>query len=253
MSPPMSTRFGSGSELGLLELLDLLGVEAVVGVLVVDDAVDGGAVEAGRDPATHEAELEDRARAPGQPDRPVVAVAVARRCPEDALRRVPEVGRQLAHEVVLGGDDRECPGRGHDDRDEQEHAPDQLRPEGPGRRSGDDGPRHRRDGTYSAGLRTYPTPRIVWIIGDAAGVDLLAKVGDVELDDVGLAAEVVVPHPVEDLGLGQHPLGVAHEVAEQLELGGGELDLGAGADHLVTVLVHRQVADRRGRSRTRRR
>src|SRR3954447_12223266 len=31
----------------------------------------------------------------------------------------------------------------------------------------------------------------------AAGVDLLAQVGDVELDDVGLTAEVVVPHPVE--------------------------------------------------------
>src|SRR6185369_10871555 len=38
----------------------------------------------------------------------------------------------------------------------------------------------------------------------AAGVDLLAQVGDVQLDDVGLAAEVVVPHPVEDLGLAQH-------------------------------------------------
>src|SRR5207342_376240 len=41
-----------------------------------------------------------------------------------------------------------------------------------------------------------------------AGVDLLAQVGDVQLDDVGLAAEVVVPDAVEDLRLGQHPLGV---------------------------------------------
>src|SRR4051794_16230893 len=42
------------------------------------------------------------------------------------------------------------------------------------------------------------------------GVDLLAQVADVELDDVGLALEVVLPHPVEDLRLGQdHPL-VAH-------------------------------------------
>src|SRR6476620_2543042 len=55
--------------------------------------------------------------------------------------------------------------------------------------------------------------------GCPACVDLLAQVGDVELDDVGLPAEVVVPHPVQDLGLGQHPLRVAHQEAQQLELG----------------------------------
>src|SRR6476469_654527 len=71
----------------------------------------------------------------------------------------------------------------------------------------------------------------------AAGVDLRAQVGDVELDDVGLAAEVVVPHPVEDLGLGQHALGVAHEVAQQLELRRRQADLLAAAHHLVAVLV----------------
>src|SRR5215218_5739441 len=54
----------------------------------------------------------------------------------------------------------------------------------------------------------------------AAGVDLLAQVGDVELDDVCLTTEVVVPDPVEDLCLAQHPSGVAHQVAQQLELGG---------------------------------
>ena len=35
----------------------------------------------------------------------------------------------------------------------------------------------------------------------APGVDLLAQIADVELDDVRLAAEVVGPHAVEDLGL----------------------------------------------------
>src|SRR5689334_23416110 len=35
-----------------------------------------------------------------------------------------------------------------------------------------------------------------------AGVDLLAQVADVQLDHVRLAAEVVVPDPVEDLRLG---------------------------------------------------
>ena len=33
------------------------------------------------------------------------------------------------------------------------------------------------------------------------GVDLLTQIGDVELDDVRLAAEVVIPHPVQDLCL----------------------------------------------------
>src|SRR6478752_9289742 len=77
----------------------------------------------------------------------------------------------------------------------------------------------------------------------AAGVDLLAQVGDVKLDDVRLAAEVVVPHPVEDLRLGQHAPRVAHEVAQQLELGRGEVDLLAAAGHLVAVLVEGEVAD----------
>src|SRR6478609_7068228 len=76
-----------------------------------------------------------------------------------------------------------------------------------------------------------------------AGVDLLAQVGDVELDDVRLAAEVVVPDAVEDLRLGQVPLGVAHEVAQQLELGRGQLDRRAAADDLMAVLVEGQVPD----------
>src|SRR6202044_1922589 len=57
-----------------------------------------------------------------------------------------------------------------------------------------------------------------------ARVDLLAQVADVQLDDMRLAAEVIVPHPVQDLRLGQHPPGVAHEEPEQLELGRGQVD-----------------------------
>ena len=98
-------------------------------------------------------------------------------------------------------------------------------------------------GAHAAGLSTYPAPRSVWIIGLAPGVDLLAQVGDVQLDDVGLAAEVVVPHPVQDLRLRQHPLGVAHEVAQQLELRGGQPKSSPPRRHLVAVLVQRQVAD----------
>src|SRR3954452_5935487 len=71
----------------------------------------------------------------------------------------------------------------------------------------------------------------------AAGVDLAAPVGDVELDDVALAAEVVLPHAVEDVRLRQHPLRVAHQVPQQLELGGGEPDVVPGPDDLVALLV----------------
>src|ERR1700745_3220185 len=72
-------------------------------------------------------------------------------------------------------------------------------------------------------------------------VDLPAEHGHVGLHDAGVATEVVVPHVVQDLHLGQHPVGVAHEVTEQLELGGGELDLLPGPPTLVAFLV--ELAD----------
>src|SRR5215208_8410063 len=59
-------------------------------------------------------------------------------------------------------------------------------------------------------------------------VDLLAEVADVQLDDVGPALEVVLPHPFQDLRLGQHHPLVAHQVAQQLELGRRQLHLPAG-------------------------
>src|SRR4051812_10895924 len=49
-------------------------------------------------------------------------------------------------------------------------------------------------------------------------VDLAAQIGDIGLDDVDVAAEVVAPHMVEDLRLGQHGAGIDDEVAQQGEL-----------------------------------
>src|SRR5699024_10822114 len=60
-------------------------------------------------------------------------------------------------------------------------------------------------------------------------VDLAAQVGDVGLHDRTVTAPVVGPHVIQDLCLGQHPAGVEHQVAQQGELGGGEVDLGAAA------------------------
>ena len=48
---------------------------------------------------------------------------------------------------------------------------------------------------------------------------------------------------VEDLCLAEHPSRVEHEVAEQLELGGRELEQVARARHLVAVLVEREVGE----------
>src|SRR6476619_1400638 len=58
-----------------------------------------------------------------------------------------------------------------------------------------------------------------------AGVDLLAEVGDVELDDVGLPTEVVVPDTIEDLRLAEDAARVAHQVPQQLELGRRQADV----------------------------
>src|SRR5215467_16266344 len=80
-------------------------------------------------------------------------------------------------------------------------------------------------------------------------VHLAAQHGYVRLDDPGVAAEVVVPHMVENLHLGQHPVRVAHEVAEQLELGRGKLYRLPGAPHFVAVLVEFQVGELQSRRR----
>src|SRR4051794_5881541 len=69
-------------------------------------------------------------------------------------------------------------------------------------------------------------------------VELLPEVADVGLDDVGVAVEVVLPHVVEDLRLGEDPSRVEEEEAQQVELGGGEVDGGAVPPDLPRVLVH---------------
>src|SRR6478735_2406199 len=53
-----------------------------------------------------------------------------------------------------------------------------------------------------------------------AGVNLPPQIGNVGLHDVDVSTEVVAPHVVEDLGLGQHRARVDDEVPQQRELGG---------------------------------
>src|SRR3954464_3612801 len=78
--------------------------------------------------------------------------------------------------------------------------------------------------------------------GLVVGVELAPQIADVRLDHVVVAVEVVLPHVIEYLLLGKHPLGVEQQVAQQPELGGGEADLLAGAPDLVAVLVELEVA-----------
>ncbi|CDJ99736.1 Transcriptional regulator (modular protein) [Microbacterium sp. C448] len=73
-------------------------------------------------------------------------------------------------------------------------------------------------------------------------VDLATQVRDVTLDDARVAVEVVLPDVVEDLSLRQHAVGVEHQVAQQLELGGAEVDRDLADLDVVRVLVHRQLA-----------
>ena len=75
------------------------------------------------------------------------------------------------------------------------------------------------------------------------GVDLAAQVRDVGLDDAVVTAEVVAPHVVEDLPLGQHPAGVGHQVPQQLELGRRQGDPLPAAPHLVRLLVQFEVGE----------
>src|SRR5512133_1066160 len=59
----------------------------------------------------------------------------------------------------------------------------------------------------SCGSRAQDVPSAAQRVnhGRAICVDFLTEIGDVEFDDVRLAAEVIVPDTVEDLGLAEHP------------------------------------------------
>src|SRR5882757_6615486 len=50
-------------------------------------------------------------------------------------------------------------------------------------------------------------------------VDLATEVVDVRLDDTPVAAEVVLPDPVQDLRLADHPARVDQQVTQEVELG----------------------------------
>src|ERR1051326_5801737 len=70
----------------------------------------------------------------------------------------------------------------------------------------------------------------------AVAGQLAPQVGYVGRHDRAGSAEVVVPHVVQQLGPGEDPAGVEHEVAQQAELGRRQLDAAPGPADLVGVL-----------------
>ena len=50
-----------------------------------------------------------------------------------------------------------------------------------------------------------------------------------------------MPHVIQNLGLRQHHFFVLHEVAQQIELGGGKLDELTGLGDLMGVIIKRQI------------
>ena len=73
------------------------------------------------------------------------------------------------------------------------------------------------------------------------GVELAPEVADVGLDDAAVAAEVVLPHVVEDLRLRHHPTLVQEQEAQQVVLGGRQRHLDPAPRHPVGVVVEHEV------------
>src|SRR4051812_13325796 len=69
--------------------------------------------------------------------------------------------------------------------------------------------------------------------GTVSRLELLPEVSDVDLEHVRAGVVVVAPNGVEDLAAGQHLVGVAHQVREQLELPSSEANAVACPAHLA--------------------
>jgi hypothetical protein len=72
--------------------------------------------------------------------------------------------------------------------------------------------------------------------------ELGAELADVDVDGAGVGRERVAPDPFEDLVPGENQAAVADQVAEELELAGGELDRATLEDDLVAGRVDGEVA-----------
>src|SRR5215210_9078131 len=73
-------------------------------------------------------------------------------------------------------------------------------------------------------------------------VDLGSEARDVDIDDVGLRVEVVVPYVFKQHGAGHDLTGMLHEIFKQAKLTGLQDNGLAGARHLVGEAIEHEVA-----------
>src|SRR5262249_29123064 len=74
-------------------------------------------------------------------------------------------------------------------------------------------------------------------------VNFAAQAMNEDVHDVGLRIEAVIENVLEDHGLGDGAIGVAHEVFEERKLARLQVNLLAGALHLAAEQIHGQVAN----------
>src|SRR6476661_10704254 len=79
-------------------------------------------------------------------------------------------------------------------------------------------------------------------------VDLRAKPRDMNVDDVGLRIEVIVPYVLEQHGAGHHLARMLHEIFQQAKLARLQHNRFAGARHLVRETVEHEIADHEARA-----
>src|SRR5215469_15427950 len=75
-------------------------------------------------------------------------------------------------------------------------------------------------------------------------VDLVTEVVNVDIYDIGECVQVVAPDRVNDLCACEYPAWMAHQVFQQRELFGRQLDDATGAARLVPYQVERQITHR---------
>ncbi len=67
---------------------------------------------------------------------------------------------------------------------------------------------------HEVGLRTYPTPLMVWIILVSAFFSNLLR------SLICLGVKIIIPHMFHYHGLGNHLAGIAHHIFEKSKLAG---------------------------------
>jgi hypothetical protein len=77
----------------------------------------------------------------------------------------------------------------------------------------------------------------------AAFIDFAAKAMNEDVDDISLRIETVVEDVLENHGLGDWPIGMAHQVLKQGEFARLEIDFFLAAMHFAFEEVHGEVAD----------